>query len=161
MATQSRVGIGYDIHRLVSDRRLVLGGVPIEYERGLLGHSDGDVVLHAVTDALLGAAGLGDIGELFPDSEAALKDADSRKMLTDVVGRVAEAGWAPANVDIIIHAERPNLSKHKASITESIAKLLNMPRAAVNVKAKTNEGLGPVGTRTAIACTAVAGLVAR
>lgn len=155
MAIQFRVGIGYDIHRLVSDRKLILGGVPIDYDRGLLGHSDGDAVLHALTDALLGAAGMGDIGELFPDTDAAYKDADSRDLIRDVIGRLREAGYAPGNVDIIIHAERPCLAGYKKPIAESVAKLLGKPATDVNVKAKTNEGLGPVGNRDGIACTAV------
>lgn len=159
MAEQMRVGIGYDIHRLVSDRPLVLGGVRIEYERGLLGHSDGDAVLHALSDALLGAAGLGDIGELFPDTDTAYKGVDSRTLLRDVVGRVRSARFAAGNVDLIVHAERPNLSDQKRPIAESIAGLLDLPLNRVNVKAKTNEGLGPVGNRDAIACTAMVTLV--
>jgi len=150
-----RVGIGYDIHRLVSDRPLVLGGVTIDYGRGLLGHSDGDAVLHALCDALLGAAGLGDIGELFPDTDEANKDIDSRELLVDVVARVGEVGFRAVNVDLVIHAERPNLSAYKTAMAESIAKLLELPRSCVNVKAKTNEGLGPVGNRDGIACTSV------
>ncbi len=155
MATQIRIGIGYDIHRLVSDRPLILGGVTIEFDRGLLGHSDGDVVLHAVTDAVLGAAGMGDIGELYPDTDDRYKDADSGELLKDVIGRTRSAGFSPGNVDVVIHAERPNLSAHKTPITESVAALLGIPVANVNVKAKTNEGLGPVGSRDAIACTAI------
>ncbi len=155
MTTQIRVGIGFDIHRLVSDRSLVLGGVPIAFDHGLLGHSDGDVVLHAVADALLGATGLGDIGELFPDTDDRYKDADSRDLLKDIIGRVRAAGFAPGNVDLIIHAEKPNLSEQKTPIAQSIAALLGMPTVDVNVKAKTNEGLGPVGNEHGIACTAV------
>lgn len=159
MAAQVRVGIGYDIHRLVSDRPLVLGGVHIEHDRGLLGHSDGDVVLHSLADALLGAAGMGDIGALFPDTDPAYKDVDSRELLKDVFGRLRNAGFRPGNVDIIIHAERPNLSRYKKAITESVAGLLEMGVAGVNVKAKTNEGLGPVGAREGMACTAVVSLL--
>lgn len=154
-----RVGIGYDIHRLVSDRPLVLGGTSIEYERGLLGHSDGDVVLHALCDALLGAAGMGDIGELFPDTDPTYKGVDSRTLLKDVVSRVKSAGMVAGNVDLIVHAERPNLSAYKKAIVESIANLLELAPQDVNVKAKTNEGLGPVGNRDGIACTAVVLLV--
>jgi 2-C-methyl-D-erythritol 2,4-cyclodiphosphate synthase len=155
MGSPIRVGIGYDIHRLVGDRTLVLGGIKIDFERGLLGHSDGDVVLHAVTDALLGAAGMGDIGELFPDTDDTFKGADSRELLKDVVQRVYDAGFALGNVDVIIHAERPNLSAHKSDISASIAALLRLPPEYVNVKAKTNEGLGPVGNRDGIACTVI------
>jgi 2-C-methyl-D-erythritol 2,4-cyclodiphosphate synthase len=158
MAERTRVGIGYDIHRLVSDRPLILGGVEIDYERGLLGHSDGDSVLHAVIDALLGAAGLGDIGELYPDTDPAFKGVASGDLLTDVMGRVESAGWTPGNLDLIIHAERPNLSGHKQAIAESVAKLVKLPLEQVNVKAKTNEGLGPVGNRAGIACTAIVSL---
>jgi len=150
-----RVGIGYDIHRLVSDRPLVLGGMTIDYDRGLLGHSDGDAVLHAVCDALLGAAGLGDIGELFPDTDDANKDADSRDLVIDVIARVREVGFKAVNIDLVIHAERPNLSTYKHAMAELIAGLLELPRSCVNVKAKTNEGLGPVGNRDGIACTSV------
>ncbi len=159
MSSQLRVGIGYDIHRLVSDRKLVLGGVKIDYDRGLLGHSDGDAVLHALTDALLGAAGMGDIGELFPDTDDAYKDANSGELVKDVVRRIRDAGFTPTNVDIIIHAERPNLAEYKKPIAESVAKLIDKPITDVNVKAKTNEGLGPVGNRDGIACTVIVGLV--
>lgn len=159
MAEHMRVGIGYDIHRLVSDRSLVLGGVPIEYRRGLLGHSDGDAVLHALCDAILGAAGLGDIGELFPDTDPAYKGADSRALLLDVIERAKAVGLVPGNVDLIVHAERPNLSEHKKAMAESIAKMLDLPLGKVNVKAKTNEGLGPVGNQDGIACTAIVGLI--
>ncbi|NOT02336.1 MAG: 2-C-methyl-D-erythritol 2,4-cyclodiphosphate synthase [Phycisphaerales bacterium] len=155
MTGGARVGIGYDIHRLVSDRPLILGGVRVEYERGLLGHSDGDAVLHALIDAMLGAAGLGDIGELFPDTEELYAGADSRVLTRDVVKRVGAAGWTPSNVDIIVHAERPKLSAYKQAMAESVAGLLGIDGARVNVKAKTNEGLGPVGRREGIACTAV------
>ena len=155
MATQFRVGIGTDIHRLVSDRPLLLGGVRIEHDRGLLGHSDGDVVLHALADAMLGAAGMGDIGELFPDTNPLYKDADSGELLKDVYQGVRRAGYRPGNVDIIIQAQRPNLSRYKKAIAQSVAKLLEMNPADVNVKAKTNEGLGPVGTEEAMECTAV------
>ena len=150
-----RVGIGYDIHRLVSDRPLILGGVRIDFDRGLLGHSDGDAVLHAVVDALLGATGLGDIGELYPDTDPAYKGADSRALLKDTLERIAAAGWRPGNLDLIIHAERPNLSGYKKAIAESVAGLLDLPLGEVNIKAKTNEGLGPVGNRDGIACTAI------
>ena len=153
MAGMVRVGIGYDIHRLVSDRPLVLGGVRIEHDRGLLGHSDGDVVLHAVTDALLGAAGMGDIGELYPDTDPANKDSHSRRFVIDVMVKLRSAGLAVGNVDVIVHAERPNLSEYKAAIRESLAELTAVSLDRVNVKAKTAEGLGPVGVREAMACS--------
>lgn len=151
-----RVGFGYDLHRLVDGRPLIIGGVAIEHPRGLLGHSDADVVLHAVTDALLGAAGLPDIGDLFPDTDPKHKDADSRKLLTWVVERVRERGFAPNNVDIVVHAEEPRLTGYKRRIAESIAQLVGLPADAVCVKAKTNEGLDAIGRGEAIACSAVA-----
>ena len=155
MSDVIRVGIGYDIHRLVEGRRLMLGGVEIAHDKGLLGHSDADVVLHAVTDALLGAAGLPDIGDLFPDTDARYRDIDSRLLLEQAMARVGEGGLAPANLDLIIHAEAPKLSPYKRRIAESIAGLTRIPADRVSVKAKTNEGLGPLGTADAIACTAV------
>ena len=159
MTDQYRVGIGYDIHRLVEDRRLVVGGVEIEHSKGLLGHSDADVVLHAVTDALLGAAGLPDIGELFPDSDPAYKDADSRVLLKDVMRRIRDRGFVPCNLDIIVHAEAPKMSPYKRPIAEAIAGLTGLSPDCVSVKAKTNEGMGPLGREDAIACTAIASLV--
>ncbi len=153
-----RVGIGYDSHRTAEGRRLVLGGVEIPSAFGLVGHSDADVVLHAVTDALLGAAGLADIGELFPDDDPQYRDADSRELLGEALERVRAAGWAPVNVDVTIHAERPRLREHKAAICRSLAALLALPEDAVAVKAKTNEGMDAIGRGEAMACTAVAGL---
>lgn len=160
MDNMYRVGIGYDIHRLVEGRRLVVGGVEIEHTKGLLGHSDADVVLHAVTDALLGAAGLPDIGDLFPDTDPKYKDADSRNLLSDVMERVRERGFVPGNLDVIIHAEQPKMSPFKRRIGESIAALTGLAADCVSVKAKTNEGMGPLGHADAIACTAVVLLVA-
>ncbi|MCG3127706.1 MAG: 2-C-methyl-D-erythritol 2,4-cyclodiphosphate synthase [Phycisphaerae bacterium] len=151
-----RTGIGYDLHRLASGRRLLLGGVEIPHDHGLIGHSDADVVLHAVCDALLGAAGLPDIGDLFPDSDPAWKDADSRQLTGRVLTRVSDAGFAPVNVDVIIHAEAPKLGPHKARIRASLASLLRLNEEAVGVKAKTNEGIGEIGTGQAIACWAAA-----
>ena len=159
-ATLFRVGIGYDIHRLVEGRRLVLGGIEIEHPQGLMGHSDADVVLHAVADALLGAAGLPDIGDLFPDSDPAYKDADSRALLTDIMGRVREKGFVAGNLDVIVHAEAPKMSPYKRPMAESIASLVGLAADQVNVKAKTNEGMGPLGHSDGIACTAVALVVA-
>jgi len=151
-----RVGVGYDIHRLVEGRRLVVGGVEIDHPKGLIGHSDADAVLHAVADALLGAAGLPDIGDLFPDTDAAYKDADSRKLLTEVLERMTAEGYQPSNIDVIVHAEAPKLTPYKKNMAESIAGLTNLSPGDVSVKAKTNEGMGPLGSADAIACTAVA-----
>lgn len=151
-----RVGVGYDIHRLVDNRRLIIGGLEIPHAKGLIGHSDADVVLHAVSDALLGAAGLPDIGDLFPDDDPRFKDADSRKLLGEVVAKVHEKGFRVGNLDVIVHAEAPKLSPYKRQIAERIAAVVELTPDAVSVKAKTNEGLGPLGHTDAIACTAVA-----
>ncbi len=151
-----RVGIGTDIHRMVEGRRLMLGGVYIPYPAGLLGHSDGDVVLHAIVDALLGAAGLGDIGTLFPDTDPQWKDADSKVFLYSVKEQLAKKQWEVVNVDVTIHAEAPKLGPLKGQIRRCIAGLLDIDFAAVNVKGKTNEGLGEIGTGEAMAATAIA-----
>lgn len=156
----NRVGVGYDLHRLAPGRRLVLAHVPIDHDRGPVGHSDGDVVLHAVIDAICGAAGLPDVGELFPDTDPRFKDADSGRLLSDAVDLVRRAGYEPVNVDVIIHAERPKLSPHKATMRSELAALLGVDGGRVNIKAKTGEGLAPIGTGEAIACTVVAGLAA-
>lgn len=155
MKQSFRVGVGYDIHQLAEGRRLVLGGVEIDHPKGLIGHSDADVVLHAVTDAMLGAAGLPDIGDLFPDTDPAYKDADSRFLLQDVQARVSAKGYRACNIDAIVHAESPKLSPFKRRIAESIAALTDLSPDDVSVKAKTNEGMGPLGQSDAIACTAV------
>ena len=149
-----RTGIGTDIHRLVADKKLMLGGIYVPYPAGLLGHSDGDVALHAIIDALLGAAGLGDIGTLFPDTDPKFKEADSKGLLLDIKGRLDEKRWVVVNVDLIIHAEEPRLEPVKAQMKRCIASLLGIDFTAVNVKAKTNEGLGDIGTGQAIAATA-------
>lgn len=149
-----RTGIGTDIHRLVADRKLMLGGVEIPFPAGLLGHSDGDVVLHAVIDALLGAACMGDIGTLFPDTDPALKDADSSDLLRIVHKQLEQERWEVVNADLIIHAEVPRLEPYKAQIKRSIADIIDVNFNLVNVKAKTNEGLGEIGQRLAIAATA-------
>jgi 2-C-methyl-D-erythritol 2,4-cyclodiphosphate synthase len=151
-----RVGIGTDIHRIVEDRKLMLGGVHIPYPAGLLGHSDGDVAIHAVVDALLGAAGLGDIGTLFPDTDMQWKDADSKVFLYTVKEQLEKKGWEVVNVDLTIHAEAPKLGPMKGQIRRCIAGLLGMDFQAVNVKAKTNEGLGEIGAGDAMAATAIA-----
>jgi len=151
-----RVGIGTDIHRVVEGRKLMLGGVYIPYPAGLLGHSDGDVALHAIIDALLGAAGLGDIGTLFPDTDMQWKDADSKMFLYSVKEQLEKKQWEVVNVDLTIHAEAPKLGPLKGQIRRCIAGLLGMDFAAVNVKAKTNEGLGEIGAGEAMAATAIA-----
>lgn len=154
-----RVGVGYDIHRLVEGRRLVMGGIEIPHAKGLLGHSDADVVLHAVTDAILGAAGLPDIGDLFPDTDPAYKDADSRRLLADAMEKVRTMGFVVNNIDVIVHAEAPKLSPYKRQMAESIAALIRVSSDRVSIKAKTNEGLGPLGHADAIACTAVSAII--
>jgi 2-C-methyl-D-erythritol 2,4-cyclodiphosphate synthase len=152
---QYHSGIGTDIHELAPGRKLMLGGVHVPYDRGLLGHSDGDVVLHAVIDALLGAAGMGDIGTLFPDTDPKYKDADSKGLLLAVREKLEAKDWEIANVDLIIHAEEPRLAAVKGQIKRCIASLLGIDFATVNVKAKTNEGFGEVGAGEAIAATAI------
>ncbi|UCD53662.1 MAG: 2-C-methyl-D-erythritol 2,4-cyclodiphosphate synthase [Phycisphaerales bacterium] len=150
------MGIGTDIHRIVENRRLMLGGVYIPYPAGLLGHSDGDVALHAITDALLGAAGLGDIGTLFPDTDPQWKDADSKEFVYAVKETLEKKGWEVVNVDLTIHTEAPRLGPIKGQIRRCIAGLLGIDFTATNVKAKTNEGLGEIGAGEAMAATAIA-----
>ncbi len=149
-----RTGIGTDLHRLVPDRPLKLGGIEIPFDRGLLGHSDGDAALHALMDALLGAAGLGDIGMMYPDTAPQWKDADSRALLLGVKERLEKDRWEPVNIDLIVHAEEPKLGPFKGQMRRCIAGLLDIDFACVNVKAKTNEGLGEIGRGEAIAATA-------
>ena len=151
-----RVGIGTDIHKVISDRELMLGGVHIPYAAGLAGYSDGDVVIHAVVDALLGAAGLGDIGTFFPDTEAKWANADSKGFLAFTKEFLEENRWVIVNVDLVIHLEQPRLEGTKQQIKRCIASLLGIDFNAVNVKAKTNEGLGDIGAGQAIAATATA-----
>lgn len=150
-----RVGHGYDLHRLVESRRLVLCGVEIEHPLGLLGHSDADVALHAVADAILGAAGLGDIGQHFPDTSEEFKGADSRRLLAEVVQMASEAGWNAGNVDVTIIAQQPKLAPHRQAMIASLANTLGVDEANVSVKATTNEGLGPEGEGKAISSHAV------
>ena len=150
-----RVGIGHDTHRLEAGRPLILGGVRIEHPRGLAGHSDADVVLHAVTDALLGAAGLGDIGELFPDTDPAHKDADSATFVAEAVRRLNQDGWRAVNLDVTIFAQEPKLGPVKDRVRENVARLVGLPPDAVNVKAKTGEHVGHIGRGEAIGCHAV------
>ena len=151
-----RTGIGTDIHRVVEGRKLILGGVLVPFPAGLIGHSDGDVVLHAIIDALLGAAGMGDIGTLFPDTDPKFKNADSKGLLLDVKGMLEEKRWVVVNVDLTIQIEQPRLEPVKGQIKRCIASLLGIDFTAVNVKAKTSEGLGATGAGEAIATTAVA-----
>jgi 2-C-methyl-D-erythritol 2,4-cyclodiphosphate synthase len=150
-----RVGIGHDTHRLTENRPLVLGGLRIEHARGLVGHSDADVVLHAVTDALLGAAGMGDIGDAYPDTDPAYRDRDSSYFVADTLTRLNQAGWHVVNVDVIIFAQEPKLGPIKDRIRQNLAKLLNLDASAVNVKAKTGEKVGAIGRAEAISCQAV------
>lgn len=156
VAPPFRIGEGWDVHALVPGRRLVIGGVEIAHPLGLLGHSDADVLLHAVTDALLGAAGLGDIGRHFPDTDARFAGADSTVLLQEAVRRVREAGWQIGNVDATVIAQAPRLAPHLGAMGASVARCLGVEAAQVNVKAKTAERLGPVGQGAAIEARAVA-----
>lgn len=153
--TEFRVGLGHDRHRLVAGRPLVLGGVTIEFEQGLDGHSDADVLLHAITDAILGAAGLGDIGEWFPNTDPQWAGVDSTVFLRAAVQHVTKRGWHVVNIDCTIHAERPKLSPFKRTIAERIAGLLGISEDRVNVKAKTGEKVGPIGRQEAMDADAV------
>ena len=156
---QMRIGEGWDIHALVPGRALVLGGVTIPHTTGLLGHSDADVLLHAITDALVGAAGLGDIGTHFPDTAAEFRGADSAALLTEAMRRVAALGWAVNNVDSTVIAQAPKLAPHIPAMRASIAKALGIDDTQVNVKAKTAEKMGPVGQGAAMEARAVVLLV--
>ena len=156
-----RVGEGWDVHALVPGRRLVLGGVAIPHTVGLLGHSDADALLHAITDALLGAAGLGDIGRHFPDTDPAFKGADSLRLLQEAARRVAAGGWRIVNVDSTIVAQAPKMAPHIPKMVECIAGCLAVAPAQVNVKAKTAEKMGPVGEGRAMEARAVVLLIKR
>jgi 2-C-methyl-D-erythritol 2,4-cyclodiphosphate synthase len=151
-----RSGIGTDIHELVTGRKLMLCGVHVPHPSGLAGHSDGDVGLHAVIDALLGAAAMGDIGTLFPDDDPRWKDADSKDLLVIVKEQLEEKDWEIANIDLIIHADQPRLESFKGHMKRCTAELLGIDFTAVNVKAKTDNGFGDVGAGDAIAATAIA-----
>jgi len=155
-----RIGTGYDLHVFAAGRPLILGGVRIPYDRGLRGHSDADAVCHAVTDAILGAANLGDIGRLFPDTDPRYKDADSLVLLADAAARVAAAGWQVVNVDVVVIAERPKIGPHAAAMQASLATTLGVDPAAIAIKGKTNEGVDATGRGEALAVHAVA-LIAR
>ena len=154
----SRFVMGYDVHQLTEGRRLIIGGVEIPFEKGLLGHSDADVLLHAVSDALLGAAALGDIGKHFPDTDERYKGADSLKLLQEVGRLLAEKGYAVGNVDATIVAQRPKMAPHIPAMRENIARVLNVTVDQINVKATTEEHLGFTGSGQGISSYAVAGI---
>ncbi len=154
-----RVGTGWDVHPFVDGRRLVIGGVTIPHERGLSGHSDADVLTHAICDALLGAAALGDIGRHFPDSDPAFRGISSLELLRRTVGIIAAAGWRPLQVDTCILAEVPRIAPHEPAMRRALAAALALPEASVGIKASTTEGLGFVGRREGIAAQAVCLLV--
>ncbi|MBK7017247.1 MAG: 2-C-methyl-D-erythritol 2,4-cyclodiphosphate synthase [Sulfuritalea sp.] len=154
MNTDFRIGQGYDVHALTPGRKLILGGVEIPHSRGLLGHSDADALLHAITDALLGAAGLGDIGGMFPDTSSQWEGADSRTLLRGAMAAVREAGWRVGNVDATIIAQAPRIAPHVAAMRANIAADLGIDPGAVNVKGKTNERLGFEGRGEGIAAQA-------
>ena len=151
-----RIGQGYDVHRLVEGRKLILGGVEIEYEKGLLGHSDADVLAHAIMDALLGAAAMGDIGKLFPDNDPAYEGADSLKLLGEVVHRLRERGFEIGNVDSTVVAQRPKLAPYMGKMRENLARAMGVDVSRVSVKATTEEHLGFTGEGLGIAAQAVA-----
>lgn len=154
-----RVGQGYDVHQLVEGRDLILGGINIPFEKGLLGHSDADALLHAITDALLGAAGLGDIGSHFPDTAAEFKDADSRMLLRKAYQSVQALGWKVVNVDTTVIAQKPKLAPHIPAMRANIAADLGLPENCVNIKGKTNEKLGYLGRMEAIEAQAAVLLI--
>ena len=150
-----RIGHGYDVHKLVEGRDLILGGVKIDYEKGLLGHSDADVLLHAVSDALLGAAGLGDIGHHFPDTDPKYKGADSLELLREVYRKISEKGFRVGNIDVTMIAQKPKLKDYIPQMQENIAAAVNVSPDRVNVKATTEEKLGFTGTGEGMSCHAV------
>lgn len=154
-----RVGQGYDVHQLVEGRDLILGGVNIPFEKGLLGHSDADALLHAITDALLGAAGLGDIGSHFPDTAAEFKDANSRVLLREAYQSVQALGWKVVNIDTTVIAQKPKLAPHIPAMRANIAADLGLPENCVNIKGKTNEKLGYLGRMEAIEAQAAVLLI--
>ena len=156
-----RVGLGYDLHRLEKERKLILGGIEIESDKGLVGHSDGDVLLHAIIDAMLGGAGMGDIGEQFPDTDPAYKDIDSSQLVERTLLMLDERGFGCLNVDATLVIEKPKLSPYKEAMRERVAKLMNLHVEAVSIKAKTNEGVDAVGQGEAVACHAVVGLAVK
>lgn len=155
MSISIRVGQGFDLHALVPGRPLIIGGVTIPHTHGLSGHSDADVLLHAITDALLGAAGLGDIGRHFPDTDLAYKGADSRRLLRLAYEKVHAAGWTVVNIDATVHAQAPKIAPHAAAMAANIAADLAIAPENINIKAKTNEGLGHIGRQEGIAASVV------
>jgi 2-C-methyl-D-erythritol 2,4-cyclodiphosphate synthase len=150
-----RVGLGHDTHRLEAGRPLILGGLTIDHPRGLIGHSDADVVLHALTDALLGAAGLGDIGDAFPDTDPTYKNCASAFLLRETLARLRQNGWRVVNADVTIFAQEPKLGPTKGRMRQHVAGLLGLDPSAVNIKAKTGEGVGAIGRAEAIGCQAI------
>lgn len=150
-----RIGQGFDVHTLVAGRPLIIGGVHIPYDRGLQGHSDADVLLHALTDALFGAAGLGDIGRHFPDTDPAYRGADSRVLLREAMVKVKTAGWQVVNVDATVHAQAPKIGPYAPAMMSNIAADLSVEIQQINIKAKTNEGLGYLGREEGIAANVV------
>jgi 2-C-methyl-D-erythritol 2,4-cyclodiphosphate synthase len=155
MSSQIRVGVGFDLHRLVPGRRCVLGGIEIPHDTGPSGHSDGDAVLHALADAVLGAAGLDDLGTLFPDDDTAWKDVDSKRLLRIAVERAAQAGWRPLNADLVVATEGPRIAPWREAMRESIGELLGLEADAVNVKGKSLEGMGELAGGSGLAVHAV------
>jgi 2-C-methyl-D-erythritol 2,4-cyclodiphosphate synthase len=155
MTASLRIGLGHDTHRLGPGDRLILGGIAIPHDRAAIGHSDADVLLHAITDALLGAAALGDIGEMFPDTDPANRGRDSAEMLRAAVERVREAGWRLVNLDCVIFAQRPKILPHRPAIRRRIAEILGVDESAVWLKAKTGEQVGPIGEELAVAAECV------
>jgi len=155
MTLNARIGVGFDVHRLVPGRRCVLGGIELPHDTGPAGHSDGDAVLHAVADAVLGAAGLDDLGTLFPDNDLQWKDADSKRLLRIAVERAADAGWKPVNVDVVIATEGPRIAPYRSAMRESIAELTGLEPERVNVKGKSLEGLGALADGAGVAVHAV------
>ncbi|MBU4346381.1 MAG: 2-C-methyl-D-erythritol 2,4-cyclodiphosphate synthase [Candidatus Omnitrophica bacterium] len=156
-----RIGIGYDIHRLVDERSLFIGGVQIPYVKGLLGHSDGDVLLHAISDALLGAIGEGDIGQHFPDTDPEYQNISSGKLLKIVNDLVDKKNFVIGNIDTVIIAQEPKLLPFKKQIQQEISRILKIETGKVNIKAKTNEGVGEIGQKEAIACFAIVTIIAK
>ncbi len=150
-----RIGIGYDLHRLVEGRNLILGGITIPHDKGLLGHSDADVLIHAIIDAILGSLALGDIGVHFPDTDPQYKDIDSKILLQQTIKLIKQQGWHIVNLDSTIIAEKPKLKSYIINIRETLSQILEVPVNCISVKAKTNEGVGPEGKEEAISCFVV------
>ena len=155
MASQMRIGVGYDLHRLEPGRKLILGGVEIPFDKGLAGHSDADILMHALTDALLGAAGLGDIGELFPPTDPQWKDADSELFLAEAREVIEGYGYQIANIDAVLIIERPKILPHRDAIRKNLARILDIEPGQIGLKAKTSETVGPAGRGEAAECHAV------